>query len=132
MIVRDLDALHRWQASVLSRPHDWGTHDCVRYGFACARILTGRDLAAELGVNWTGHKGALRVLRGLGGLEAGMDRLLPRTPCAQAHRGDLGLVTTRDYGPTLVVVDGETLSAPGPKGLVHIGRKALQIAWSLG
>ncbi len=137
MIARDYDAWHAYLRSVLGRPHDWGTHDCVKSGFASAKALVGRDLLAELGSDWTSHKGALRVLSRLGGLEAGMDRLLPRTPCAHAHRGDLGMVMTPDYGPTLVVIEGPTLCAPGPRGLQRLNRAILTedlgaIAWSLG
>jgi hypothetical protein len=129
---RDHAAWHAYIVSVLGRRFRWGSHDCVRYGFKAARALTGRDLAAELGVTWSNEATARQVIAGLGGIAKGMDRILPRTPCALAHRGDLGLVEDpAGHGQTLVVIEGELVSAPGRTGLQRWPRRALLLAWSL-
>ncbi len=129
---RDFDAWHAYLHDRLKTPHGWGANDCVKFGWGAAKALTGDDLQKRFGRDWTSHKGAVRVLRSVGGIEAGMDTLLPRTPCAHAHRGDLGLVETPVYGPTLVVIEGTHVCAPGPRGLVRVQRSELKAAWSLG
>lgn len=112
-------------------PLAWGkrAHDCVSFAGAAALAQTGEDFLKGL-PDWTTARGAARVLKGLGGLEAAVDGVLPTVPLALAQRGDIGLVEI-DGVASLMVIEGETLVGPGVDGLVRRPRGDLRKAWSL-
>ncbi len=130
--MRDHDALIAFLRARRDRPFAWGRrrNDCVAFGFGAVKVQTRRDLAAELGVDWSSKAQAVAVLKALGGLEAALDRVLPRTPCAMAHRGDLALAPTHG-GSCLMVVEGETLIGVAQDGVLRLPRRVMTMAWSI-
>lgn len=129
---RDAEALAPFIESRLRTPFAWGAraNDCAGFAANGVRAVTGRDLIRELGVSWTTALGAARVLKRLGGLDGACDRVMPRTPPAMARRGDVALVDGAE-GPTLALVEGETLAAPGASGVVRFPRAAARLCWSI-
>lgn len=103
--------------------------DCVRDALGAAKAQ-GRPVT--LGHRWTTERGARRVLKRLGGLEAAVDRVLPEIPRAHAVRGDIGLVAVGEV-QLLVIIEGDTVCGLHPRrGRVRLPRRALTKAWSLG
>ncbi|MDB5461385.1 MAG: hypothetical protein JWO72_3126, partial [Caulobacteraceae bacterium] len=104
--MRDHDALIALVESRVRAPLAWGTHDCVAFAAACAQAQTGRDFHALMGCTWRTARGAHRLLRARGGLEAATDSVLTRVAPALAHRGDVGLVEIEGRA-SLVVIEGD-------------------------
>ncbi|MDR7232300.1 hypothetical protein J2X45_003406 [Caulobacter sp. BE264] len=129
--MRDDLALVAFLAARMRAPFAWGreANDCVSFAAAAALVQTGRDvLPAD--VTWRSARGAGRVLRRLGGLEAAVDAQLPTIAPAKARRGDVALVETRT-GPALMIFEGAALVGPGPTGLMRRPRADARKAWSL-
>ncbi|KQZ31730.1 hypothetical protein [Caulobacter sp. Root1472] len=128
--VRDYAALVDLIEARMRAPFAWGkrANDCISFFGAAILAQTGVDRLAAL-PNWTSQRGALRVLKGLGGLQAAVDGVLTSVPLAQAARGDGGLVETAT-GQAVMVIEGATLVGPGPTGLVRLPRAAMLRAWS--
>ena len=59
-----------------------------------------------------------------------MDGIFVRTSPAAARRGDLGMATM-STGPSLVVIEGETVVGPGLTGNERLPRSALTAAWDV-
>jgi hypothetical protein len=135
--MRDLDALIAFLSGKAAAVFAWGSEDCARFAFGAAKAQTGRDIAAELGIDWRDERSARRILKRLGGLDGLMDRARPRTPCAMAHRGDIGVVVQPNARgePELryVVVEGVKVVGLGPErvGLMRLDRAAMTIAWDV-
>lgn len=112
-------------------PLTWGkrANDCVSFAGAAALAQTGEDFLKAL-PDWNTQRGAVRVLKALGGLEAAVDGVLSPVPLAMAQRGDIGLVEI-DGVASLMVIEGETLVGPGDAGQVRRPRSDLRKAWSL-
>lgn len=127
---RDYDALLRFIAEREAVPHSFGKqrNDCVAYGAGAIRAQTGR---APLGrLRWTTVRGAARVLKRLGGMEAAVSaRLRPIAP-AEAMRGDIAGIDDAQFGLRLMVVEGDTLVGPGAHGNKRQPRAAMIKAWS--
>lgn len=130
--VRDLDALTAYLDARLTMPFAWGrtANDCISFFTGAVKVQIGRDLPAELGVDWTTAMGARRVLNRLGGIEALGDRLLKPLPMAMAMRGD-GAMINGERGPIMMVVEGATLVGPGPSGAMRLPRSAAVRSWSI-
>ncbi|MDP3853147.1 hypothetical protein [Phenylobacterium sp.] len=130
--MRDHDAMIALVESRARAPLAWGdqANDCVSFARAVVTALIGRDPLAGLGHHWTSQRGAQRVLRRLGGLEAAVDSVLPRIAPSMAKRGDVGLVTIGGID-SLVVVEGDTVVGPGDHGLVRLPRRVITAAWSV-
>lgn len=135
-MVRDYTGLARFLDARMRTPFAWGdrANDCVSYADLAAQAQGYASFVRALGVNWTTARGAARVLRRLGGLEAAVDGALRAVPPARAMRGDVGLVAGLPgglAGASLVVIEGQTVSGPGPAGRIILPRAALLKAWSL-
>jgi len=126
---RDLDALLRFLEERQPIPFAWAQpYDCVSFAFAGVEAQFGWNPMGKL--TWTTHRGALRVVRRQGGLEAGVNaRLRPIAP-ARAMRGDVAGLPDDVLGIKLMLVEGETLVSPGDRGLQRIPRRMMTCAWS--
>ena len=128
-MVRDYDALARYVADREAVPFVWNDNTCVHFVAGALEAQTGKSPLKGLRLTWTTEKGALRALQRLGGLEAAVGAVLTETPCASAQRGDAGMVEG-EHGPFLVLIEGQTLAAPGEHGLRRYPRNRLRKAWS--
>ena len=127
---RDTEALVAFIESRMRAPFAWGKgrNDCISFFGGAVLAQTGVNRLAAL-PNWTTQRGALRVLKGLGGLEAAIDSVLTPVAMAQAARGDGALVKTAS-GLAVMVIEGETLVGPGLDGTERLPRAAMIRAWS--
>ena len=129
--MRDLDALFVLLEERARRPFAWGRgrNDCAGFVLAAIAAQTGRDILPT--VTWTTRRGAARVLRRLGGLEAAFDaRLTPIAP-AFARRGDVAAIVDERLGISVMIVEGTVLVGPGTRGLTRLPRSAMIRAWSV-
>lgn len=109
----------QWVHHRMTRPFEWGRHDCATFATGCVAHLTDTDILHPLQPTWRTETAAARVIRAGGGLLAMAQARLPRrdTP-AHAVRGDLVCVDL-DGRPTLGIVGGNGhWCAPGERGLV--------------
>lgn len=130
-MARDVEALAGFLAGRGRLPFAWGReeNDCVGFVLAGILAMTGHDPLP--GVTWTTERGAARVIRRLGGLEAALDaRLMPIAP-ALAARGDVAGVDDERFGVSLLLVEGATLVGPGARGCKRLPRAAMTKAWSI-
>lgn len=111
-------------------PFAWGSdqNDCVSFAAAAVQAVTGRRIDFN-GSHWSTGRGAARVLKRLGGLEAAVDRHLTRVAAPFAQRGDIAAIEG-EHGLLLTIVEGDTLAGPGPSGVMRLPRTAAVIAWS--
>ncbi len=131
---RDIPALIACIEAHSARPFRWRRgRDCVSFAGACVEAQTGVDPLADLPL-WSTRKQALAVVEDEGGLEAALDARLSRIAPALAQRGDIAGVEAserdRRFGIRLMVVEGDTLVAPGLRGLERLPRSAMTMAWS--
>lgn len=119
MMLADYIAAH------LSRPFAWGEHDCVLFAARWVARQTGRDPLAGL-PPWSTMREALRVLQGVGGIEAALDARFPRVMPNLARDGDLAL-----YGRSLCLFSGPHVVGPAEAGLLFIDRMQIECAWSV-
>lgn len=93
----------------------YGTNDCCLTAADWVREATGDDPAAEYRGRYHDEAGALRIVRGAGGMR-GLVGLVEK-PVGLAQRGDVVLALV-DGRETLGVVDVGGWWAPGEAGLV--------------
>lgn len=139
-MIRDHAALVAFLHARADLTFDWGRNprrggspddgnSCVHFAAGAVQAQTGRNLMPRL-PSWTTERGAKRVLKRLGGLEAATDRVLTRIPPAMAQRGDIAGVPRPGGGMLLMVVEGETLVGPDASGARRIARRHMAAAWS--
>lgn len=104
-------------------PFFWGKHDCVLFASGWVKCKTGIDHLADQ-PTWTSAKGAMRIVRDLGGLESLMDGRFDRINPHAAKDGDLAL-----YNGALCIFSGPHIVGPGPDGLSFIDRMGAVCAW---
>lgn len=130
-MTRDPMALIAYLDARAGMPFAWGrrANDCVSFAAGAVIAQTGRDPLPD--VDWTSERGALRVLKRTGGLEAMVNRCLRRTSPALAMRGDVaGVIDPGPIGLRLMIVEGAMLVGPGDSGLDRQPRAVMSIAWS--
>lgn len=127
--MRDFAGLHEFLTARQSMPFAWGDHanDCVSAAAAAIVAQGGVDLLA--GMHWSSEEEAYAALDAAGGLEAAVDAYLEPIVPALAKRGDIGAITAGN-GLILVVVEGDTIVAPGPDRLRRMPRSMLVKSWS--
>lgn len=119
------------------RPHRfaWGAHDCAGFAAGAVLAITGRQV---LQVQWAGVADAVRQLRDLGGLQAAVDKVLPRLSSpALAQRGDVVLAQHpvadgRARRQFLAVADGPRCWVPSVTGLHSVPMGLAVQAWGVG
>lgn len=68
----------------------WGAHDCILFAAGAIEVMTGANPAPK--ITWKDAKGAARVLKRYGGIEAALTGVLGEPiPIAMAGRGDVVL-----------------------------------------
>lgn len=128
---RDIAALIETIEAHSARPFRWRRgRDCVSFAAACIHAQTGNDPLADL-PRWKSRREALAIAGEEGGLEGAVDRRLRRIAPALARRGDIAGVPDRLFGVRLMVIEGETLVAPGERGLERQRRSTMTMAWSI-
>lgn len=115
--------LPEYLAANLERPFAWGSFDCVLFASGYVIPATGVDYLAGQPA-WSTAKEALRILDGLGGLEAILDAYFTRTNPNLAKDGDLAM-----HERSVCLYSGAHIVAPGPDGLVFIERTRAKCAW---
>ena len=104
--------------------------ECVGFAGACIMAQTGVDPLADL-PHWDTRREAVTVARAAGGLKRAVDARLDPIAPALALRGDIAGLPDRLLGVRLMVIEGETLVAPGLRGLERLPRDAMTLAWSI-
>lgn len=115
------DAAERLRALLLERhdqPFAWGFRDCALWAADAVFATTGRDPAGNFRGAYFSARGALRLIRARGGLEAIVDAQLgPRMKPHAALDGDVALLPEGELGSLAIVWRG-ALIAQGERGLV--------------
>lgn len=113
-----------------STPFAWGAQDCCSFALDALAACRGHRPALP---GWRTERGAVRVLRRLGGMAGAADALAgPRIAPALAQRGDVVLVSQPGlFGTALAVCMGPVAYAAGAEGLVRVPRALWQQAWRI-
>lgn len=129
--------LRAFLESRFDTPHAWGrrANDCVSCAMGWAHVATGRDPFENV-PDYASAEEADLVLDAMGGLYAALDARFERLPSpAFAQRGDIGAAKIpRREAPSLdedvvVIVEGDTIVAPGRRGLARLPRRLMHMAW---
>lgn len=134
-MVQAMTRIREWQSALaavieerMQRPFKYGETDCCLFAADCVQAMTGHDPAADARGEYTDERGAARVMKKLGGLEAiAATRCGPEVSPAVARVGDvvLGKVDRECLG----ICTGETWHAPSAAGLVALPMSAALKAW---
>lgn len=113
-------------------PFQWGVQDCVTFAADVAQALTGVDLIARYRGTYDSEEGAAAIVGDIG-LQAFLTVLMEENGAAEcplpfAQRGDWALVTLGNHLIAGVVV-GDTVAAPGLRGLAHVPVSRAVAAW---
>lgn len=129
--MRDYEAMLRELERRRDMPCVWGSdaNDCASYANAVVRAETARDILAELGLAWA-DEAAGRALLAARSMADRISAVLRPIPPAMAARGDLGLLSLPE-GDSLVIVEGQLVSGPGPRRARLLPRHMLALAWSV-
>jgi hypothetical protein len=123
--IADLLAAHQ------NTPFAWGTFDCCQWALLAAQALTGHSMAVA---PYTNARGAMRVLRGLGGYDGALLAYgaEPLSAPSLAQRGDIVLVPRAGlFDGALAVCAGAFAYAAGEYGLVPVPMDKWLKAWRL-
>lgn len=128
----DLDVkLQRLLQAQANRRFAWGRFDCCQFVLEAARALADRGLTVPA---YRTERGALRVLRQLGGYDGAVAALGGKALVspALAQRGDIVLVSAPGLlGSALAVCTGAAAHAPGDRGLEAVPMNQWIKAWRL-
>lgn len=114
-------------------PFAWGSHDCALFAADAIAAVTGEDPATAFR-GYASEEEAEGVLGEIG-LEGMVAAALAAFGCGACHtglvqRGDVALAMIGNQ-PTMAVVLGEVVAAPGPDGLAFRPLDCIQRAWSV-
>jgi hypothetical protein len=129
-MVRDHLALVAYMRERMRTGFAWGGQDCVTFAAGAVEAQTGADPLREISSRWSTERGAARVLKTFGGMEAAVSSVLRPIAPAMAARGDVAGWLDGKGRLQLAIVEGETLIGPGQAGLTRLPRKAMVKAWS--
>lgn len=109
-------------------PFAWGSdrNDCVSFAAAAVAAQTGINPLG--GLKWTDEASAYEALEAAGGIGEAVSSALVEIAPALAMRGDVGAIANGN-GLILVIVEGDTLAGPGPRGLMRLPRRLMVKAW---
>lgn len=114
------------------RPFAYGTLDCALFAAGAVEAVTGAPLAAIPA--YAGALEAARTLKRLGHrdvIDLAGAYLRPWQSVLMARRGDIAAAVT-DNGPTLGVVLGSSIAAPGESGVIFWALHHATRAWRVG
>lgn len=132
--------LQAYLSSVTNEPFEYGKHDCILFGCAAAKAMTGVDHAAEYRGRYSDAEGAAQALRdlGKGTLLRTVDAVFKRKPAPKAQRGDLvwfkGSVGVCVGASAFFVGEERLFEATGlpiRSGLISIPRADFEKAWAV-
>lgn len=130
--------LNEFLRLVASRPHRWGSTDCVMTLFEWVRRTSGVDPVAICGADWRSEREARTVIAAVGGILDGGAELFRRCGLAVTDapaRGDIGVIEHIHDGQQLHVAAiccGPRWAFPAePKGIAMV-RAVPLIAWKIG
>lgn len=130
--------LHTFLEAARGRPFSWGRWDCCILAADAVKILTGSDPLTPFRGRYRSARGAVRLLKPLGGLVGGCTTLLgvPITPLL-AQRGDVVLIEAPAGagGPLacgVVDLTGRAVACPGETGLLFVPLARARHAWRIG
>lgn len=121
----------------MATPFGWGSSDCLVVVADICAAITGRNpLPKRLRrYDTEGAAGALLEALGLADVEAALARFFPPIACAQARRGDCGIVSRTVDGNAVkaaVIVLGPTVVGKAERGNLQLPRRALVAAYAIG
>lgn len=119
-------------------PFRWGIRDCAIFAADCVWCLTQKDAAAQWRGKYHDEAGALRFIAAAGGLEQLAEQGMGAAGIAFerlgnplfGQRGDPCLFDGGN-GPTLGIVEGETLVAQAPHGLHRQPFNTARVVWAI-
>ncbi|WP_238192514.1 DUF6950 family protein [Methylobacterium frigidaeris] len=125
--------LVRYLREAAGQPFAWGSLDCSLFMAGWVRARTGIDPAAALRGRYATERGALRLARRLGGMEAVARRQMAAagfaTTCEPVP-GDVGIIAHPCIGPTCAVLTEYGWAIKSLQGVAVVRFPAI-ISWSL-
>lgn len=123
------ERLHALIADRLRAPFAWGSQDCCLWVCDAIQAMTDHDPAADVRGSYRTERGALRLVKELGGMRAiGASRFGDEVPVLMAQVGDVGLVHT-DGRDSLALCGGSHWLAAGEQGLERLPLAEAVAAW---
>ena len=124
--------LARFIESRRRRHFSWGKHDCCMFAADAAKVITGKDLAAEFRGRYRTALGAKRKINAYGGLREVLTAVLgePKSILA-ASRGDLVLIPADGFRESVGVCIGGRSIFAGEQGVVIRDNEAHWPAWTV-
>lgn len=130
-VSRALTKHNRWPATTLAeyitaaltRPFEWGTHDCVLFAARWLEYQTGKDYLSDL-PKWSTKEEAEAILKEGGGLQKMVDERLERVDVNYAVEGDLAF-----HQDALRLFSGGQICGPSESGLLFFSRMEAICAW---
>lgn len=107
----------------LTTPFEWGKHDCVLFVAGWISIKSGKDMLEGV-PKWTSAKGALKLVKELGGIEKLVEDRLYKIPVNSATDGDVTL-----YNDSLHIFSGPYIVGAGLSGIEFTDRGVATCAW---
>ncbi|MGL4576781.1 MAG: DUF6950 family protein [Burkholderiaceae bacterium] len=114
-------------SSCADRPFNWGAFDCARFAAECVESITGKDVWADVALEYGSEREALRRLKNAGGLRSlSAKHLGQEISPSFAQPGDIGwLEWPTEERPARIPATRETL-------VVNVGRGWLTPASDFG
>lgn len=129
------EALASEMARVQNMPFEWGKNDCCLFACNAVKAITGKDLARSFRGYKTRNE-AFDLIKSFGGIGKLAESVakkysIPEIDPLLARRGDVCLLDA-GRGETLGICVGDTIVAPGDKGLVGFPLMQGLRAWRIG
>ncbi len=126
--------LDAWVAHMHATPFQWGVHDCGLNAASAVEAATGIDFAADMRGRYDSYETGLALLKAKG-FDNHADfaaSVLPEIAPAFARIGDLAAIDFGSHGITLMIVAGQMLIGPMPRGGGSISRLKAFRAFAVG
>ena len=126
--MRNIERLIAFIEARLNKPHDFRDNDCVRFVLGAVEAQYGYNV--RLGVNWSTERGAKRAIARLGGMRSAADEHFNQIRMDRAAFGDIAGVNDPATGFHVMLIEGQSLIAPGERGVMRLPRTEMICAWS--
>lgn len=138
MYPRKSDWPHRlvqYLAAQSGQPFVWGERDCCAFACDAVVAMTGNDPLIEHRGGYHTALGARRILNRIGGVE-GFARGAFGEPVrwTMLRRGDVALIDAgrNEVALAIVLMDGQTVIAPGPHAPTARAAQSVLMGWRIG